>query len=505
MCQRICAPIKELERISRADYTYQRNLLPEQQKEIKTFLDKEEFLFFPEVILSYKVKFDISIDTLNQSPLQQLESSKKYTSNVDDVSLKIDKIEYKGTKDIRGVERIEVVEFNMPDDILDELIERGEHPFHRIDGNHRLSAAKLTNTEKVKRMQIPFCIILSEELIQEEFKDGVMRKIKVSQNEKFEKMVFHNINTKTIPLTSEENLRVILQDDKNFKDAYIKNKGWDYLAARVLVKELPDNLGQVYPYLGNEFNRQPFTVTKETAKLLFDDKVIDKKKSNVAKIKEAIAVVNKAFGDRQPRLENVDKSIIIAAIYIHINVQSLSSFLNWVIANHIYESEGLLPSSLIKIYSKIDQSKSRQIFISMQFDDKTAPHLKAIKLAIEEVNRDHKLDIKLKEIRIDTFNQGHSYKIDDEILRLIEDSGLLIADISEKNVNVYQELGYIMGLNQGKGLKQENFILIKHNKEGDTDSSVGFNIRPFQQLRFDDTMDLIPKLKEAIEKYYSLN
>ncbi len=68
-------------------------------------------------------------------------------------------------------------------------------------------------------------------------------------------------------------------------------------------------------------------------------------------------------------------------------------------------------------------------------------------------------------IRIDQFNQGYSHNINDEILDLIEDSGLLIADISHQNGNVYHEIGYLMGLNQGKGLEHKNFILIKNDSE----------------------------------------
>ena len=92
------------------------------------------------------------------------------------------------------------------------------------------------------------------------------------------------------------------------------------------------------------------------------------------------------------------------------------------------------PNSLIEIYEKIKESKSKQIFISMQFDKESKPRYKAIKEAVTEVNNRHNLEIKLREIRIDEFNQGHSYKIDDQILKLIDDSGLLIADLTSKNI-----------------------------------------------------------------------
>jgi hypothetical protein len=55
LCLRGFAPIKELARISKADYEYQRDILDKQQAIISNFLETEKHLFFPEVILSYKL------------------------------------------------------------------------------------------------------------------------------------------------------------------------------------------------------------------------------------------------------------------------------------------------------------------------------------------------------------------------------------------------------------------------------------------------------------------
>ncbi|MBC8883337.1 hypothetical protein H9X57_07565 [Flavobacterium piscinae] len=91
-------------------------------------------------------------------------------------------------------------------------------------------------------------------MIYEEFKDGSTNKTHEYLGEKFERVVFHNINTKTIPLTSEENLRVILDDEKNFTDEYLKEKfGWEYYAIRKVFKKLPKDLVNVYPNLGKDF------------------------------------------------------------------------------------------------------------------------------------------------------------------------------------------------------------------------------------------------------------
>ena len=85
LCIRGFAPIKELARISKADYQYQRNPNYLQEKEISTFLDEEEYLFFPEVILSYQIKYDTTLKGADKSltPIQKIETEHKFVSNVD--------------------------------------------------------------------------------------------------------------------------------------------------------------------------------------------------------------------------------------------------------------------------------------------------------------------------------------------------------------------------------------------------------------------------------------
>ena len=54
LCIRGFANIKDLARLSEADYSYQRGLLD--RSDISDFLENQTYLFFPEVILSYKFK-----------------------------------------------------------------------------------------------------------------------------------------------------------------------------------------------------------------------------------------------------------------------------------------------------------------------------------------------------------------------------------------------------------------------------------------------------------------
>jgi hypothetical protein len=160
---------------------------------------------------------------------------------------------------------------------------------------------------------------------------------------------------------------------------------------------------------------------------------------------------------------------------------------------------------LIRIFEKVAQARSWQIFVSMQFTPNTLANFEAIQAAVNDLNIKHKLDIQLRPIRIDQFDTGFSYQINDEILRLIEESGYLIADLTCGNKNVYHEIGYLMGLNQGKGLKHENFLLLHNGGIGDSTADVGFNLTAIKQLRVNDTNTLREQVKRQIAVFYGLD
>lgn len=507
LCIRGFAPIKELARISKPDFSYQRNPIYEQEKVIQTFLDEEEYLFFPEVILSFKIKHNAFASKDNSlTPIQWIETKGSFKSNVDGSLLKVKKIAYKDKQDIRKEEDLKIVDLTLNDEELNKLINDHEHPFNRVDGNHRLRAAEVAKSDKVNNMVVPFCIILTETIYDKTLQpDGTYKPTELNKGDKFERAVFHNINTKTIPLTSEENLKVILDDVVNFQDSELENKfGWEYLATRRVYKDFPSNTNDVYPNLGTDFTDNLRTFSKEIIRLLKEEKVISKSSFSPKKVKNALIEINQTFGNNNLLKEKCDRSIVIAAIFLNIAKYDIDLYLQWILKNHIIDIPYLSPRSLIDIYRKLQETKTKQIFVSMQFDSGTKPHYDAIKKAVSEINENYSMEIKIREIRIDEFNEGNSYKIDDKILELIENSGLLIADLSSKNINVYHELGFLMGLNRGNGLKQENFILLKKQTSTSSESEIGFNIRPFQQLRFTDTLELVSKLKEALECYFNL-
>lgn len=478
-CIRGFAPLKDLVKISEAQ-EYQRIIDTEHKKEITEYIEKREYLFFPEVILSYKLS---EKDNAKINSLLGLEIIK---GKKGDVSFALSNKSYTSKSDSRFKEIINLVTID-----INNISLESSKPFSRIDGNHRLSASENISDNSIQNFMAPFCIVL----LNNDVKDIA-----------FESAIFHNINSKAKHLTSEENLNVILNEEY-FSDIDLKDKfGWEFYAIRKLFCELPsDNLSVAFPNLGSEFSNTPKTFCKELVELLIEVKAITKSNKSIDNITEALQKVNVTIGSKclQSKLKSI--GIIEAAVYFELTKKySLDLFFNWILHNHIYEIEGLKAKSLIRIYEKLRETKNKEVFISMQFCPDTEPHYKAIQKAVQEINIEYKLDIKLKEIRIDKFEDGSSYDINEKIFQKIEESGLLIVDISKYNGNVYHELGYMMGLNKAKGLPQENFIIIKSNDKKFKNDKVGFNITSIKQLRFDDTLQLAGMIKESLKKYYNL-
>ena len=473
-CIRGYATLRDLARVSSADPAYQRELTKEHVDEIKRYFEAGEYLFFPEIILSTTLEVDYEKNGATQAdPLQTVMQGHKFKSNVND---------------LRITPRVSRYDLSVAD---------GDRPLKRIDGNHRLSALEALDDEKYDRFVAPFCIIM-------------FGKADAARNEK---ALFHNINSKARKLTSEESLRGIIDDEVGFPDEVLSEQfGPEYLHCRQLRAKLDfDYLRHLRIMFGEvdgaqECQRSTLIQSLQDVHGQFTRLEIDDIPDTDA-LFAAIRAVNDIYADE--RLQRSHAQGLFAAFLFWqlkpgASVGEISQFTNWVLRTHQYELGSINAADLIKIFEKIAESRSRQIFISMAFSGATKPNYDAIKAAVDDLNARHELDIQLREIRVDQFETGYSYEINKEILELIENSGLMIADLSGGNKNVHHEIGYLMGLNRGRGLRNENFLLVHNEQMGDPATEVGFNLAGIKQLRVKDTNGLREKVKKQVELFYGL-
>lgn len=205
--------------------------------------------------------------------------------------------------------------------------------------------------------------------------------------------------------------------------------------------------------------------------------------------------------------------------YSILNKSQLETFVDWVERNGInkIKSSGEFSKSaaldLIRMFEGIYQTKKNRVFVSMSFGDSQSELIyEKICRAIDLFNSkydDHNLLI--TPIRIDRNIEASSYQIPDAIKTAIKSCGLLIADLSSANNNVYHEIGYAMGIAEAKDMTPNIILLYKENTDfnketkKDVDKFVGFNLRNLAQLRFKDYDQLVNGLVERLEKHYGLN
>jgi hypothetical protein len=496
------AKFSELARCSFAD-DYQRNLKPKHQQDIQAYYQRGEYLFFPEVVLALELQVNYEReDAPRAEPLQLLMRSETFRSNVNGVSVKPTK-----TKIAADIVRVSIT-----------IPENAGKVLKRIDGNHRLSAFEaLTDKTQLDANPISFCMLLLPQ-------DGA------KQNEK---ALFYNINSKALPLTSEEVYRGIIDDETGFPDDVLERDfGTEFVLCRAMRKRLDfDYLPHLRRVFG-QLNNVPELPDARCSLLIegLQDWRNERQRLNLdtslpgeTVLLQDIQRINTSYApkhENDSRLRRCAASGLFSAfLYFALSdaaqpdePQRFEQFKNWVLKNHQYELKTINASDLIRIFEKVAESRRRQIFVSMQFKilDKSNqltdnPNWDAIRDAVAELNREHKLDLTLRPIRIDEFDKGYSYPISTEIFELVENSGYLIADLTAGNKNVYHEVGLLMGLNQARQKPHDNFLLLHNSSVGDVSKDFGFNIADFKQLRLSDTNTIRQEVKKQVSIYYGLS
>ncbi|MEB2801353.1 DNA sulfur modification protein DndB [Campylobacter upsaliensis] len=436
---------------------YQRSINHEHEDKILEYLKKDRYLYLPDIVIVIRdndLRFDRTRILLDKKDLR-ISRLKSY--NLMRLQIK--------TKE--GYKQCKIV-----------------------DGNHRLSAIKKLlekseNTPGENYIGVTF-ILTDDNSIKDEL------------------ALFYYLNSKSKPLLPK-----------------------DYLSKTIVEFEKADELKDIdwWLYVFRESNDKLLDILKDYKEGLEKD-VIAKACSYLAKNiqnedEQGKDVLNNFFaflrdvvekGNLKGILERFDEleqlAELICIIFFLYNESK--NYKNSEPENEIkYFCEWLLEDAklekfqdfenLFKVYVNTYIPKSFKIFIAMEFKGKDHI-LNAIETAIQEVN-DEKFannpPLHIDHLRIDKLNKGTTFKIIDEILRQIEHRGLMIADISRKNANVYFEVGYMMALCRAKGIDNQIILLVdKSNKE------VGFDLSGYQQVRYKDEDDLKKKLKNQLKEYY---
>ena len=160
---------------------YQRNLDNQHVEDIKRFLSKGRYRFFPEIVLGLRSK-GAADPIVTYAKKRSSPNDKAYL-----ISVKLKALRDDGFTRIR-----------------------------RIDGNHRLEAAKRLVAEQTASASFkdfskaPFCFI-------------VLNSDRPEDDELAEAMLFNLINSKALPIASEHSLSVIMRDDGAAGERFVED------------------------------------------------------------------------------------------------------------------------------------------------------------------------------------------------------------------------------------------------------------------------------------------
>lgn len=233
-------------------------------------------------------------------------------------------------------------------------------------------------------------------------------------------------------------------------------------------------------------------------------------------IAKNIALLNSIYAGFGGNTGNI-AMLCVMVYYALLNKNQLEAFVSWAKKNGINklkesgEFNKDAANDLVEMFEQIYQTKKNNIFISMQFnDDQSELIYIKIEEAIAKFNRKHgDLLLNPHPIRIDRNVEKSAFSIPDRILEAITYSGLLIADLSSANINVYHEVGFAMGLAQSKDLLPNIILLYKentrfNNENRDVDKFIGFNLRNLSQLRFRNYDQIVDELVKRLEAHYGV-
>lgn len=458
---------------------FQRELDEEHKKELVDFLTYKNYKFFPEIVVGLK-----NIKMLKENKLVTIIEN----------------------------ENIVTLNFNVINDSEDDIFDYVEV----LDGRHRIESIKSYLEEDSSKKALTISIVFI--LLSEDDSDSLV-----------DRAIFYNLNAKAKHLLPDDYLNLLDSDDHDkLNELGILNIS--------LFKFLSKNRESIF-----KIKNDDRLILKQCIDLTdYIVKHIDIKKLGQIKaqedILEVLKLVNKnVISDYDIALKTKLYKVIIYiisngnmdinTIYEYIKID-ISGFIEWLnisgLMNSLVDVDDL--KDFYNTYQKTYIPKSRKIYLSMPYHKETEWTFFLIKDVINEISNN--LQIKIEPIRTDQQTNGVHTGISETVYNEIESCDLMIADLTGGNANVFNEVGFKMGLDKAQGLKETQIIFIVNSKcyyeeflenESFIDNEykvkgkilknnskpVPFNLRGIKHIEFHNSHYLKAELYKELEKYFS--
>lgn len=460
LCLRGIASIKSLAQISEINPDIQRDLLEEHKDEMKEFLERGEYAFFPEVVLSMKMGLSGENGDFTNLAAAVDSADKGFNSKVGNVKINFKPDENKLIDDRRQL-KVAQISFDENDIRLS-----------RIDGNHRLSAASYLTSD----ILIPFCLIIFPN--EDEARNN-------------SRAIFHNINSKQIPIKMEQNIKIIIESSSIFTDGILEKPqpfGLHYKFTRELLCGDEKIDFSCFPNIKKLVSSNKYSFFTDLFRYLLIEGLISKETA-VDDVKNELVNVENALNESSIVISSNNSSIVGALAYYKLsNLDKYNRFIKWVAKNHISDAKNVGIDDIISIFDKVYDNIPKKVFLARWYPASTdenyqkAQHrLNALKSVVESLN--------LELIDLGT-QEGATFDIRSVMYNEIKECDIFIADLTGCRHNVMVEVGY--------ALSSDKERMLFYFAQTEQYSSPPFDLNGFRYELINDSAEIQTKVKPLI-------
>lgn len=214
-------------------------------------------------------------------------------------------------------------------------------------------------------------------------------------------------------------------------------------------------------------------------------------------------------GDLKSENQNSAIAAALVALAFYEDKRYQSYFLDYVVKRRWGCVKDLAVSEVMSLFKEQMDRKKRTIFVSMPFHRYACDyHYQVIEEVVEEINKQYAEqlgDVLLDCHRVDRNEAGKTFEINQKVADAIAECGLLIADLTYSNVNVFHEVGMLMGraFAQQGHTNEFDMILLCDESESSV-NEVEYNLHSLQMVCFKQPTELKDQLKDRLLNFYKL-
>jgi len=482
---RAFASLDQLRYFETTHQNFQREIDTPHLNELVTFLKDKLYRFFPEIVIAIKNYAEL----IDMKLISEIETS---------------------------LENIIRLTFNERDEDNTSVFDS----FEILDGRHRIESIKKLlsedNAQSKNTVSIVFILLASSDT--ESLAD---------------RAIFYNLNAKAKHLLPNDYLNILDNDDEDslnqlgivdIKVFKLFSKEHESIfgshGKRNLLLEQCIDLTNSFVVFNKDIEEQYEELFKKTLELF----------SHVHQHRLYELDIRLKTKIYKLVMHIINEMVPSAASEMHIYVdKEITGFLEWLELTNLIDTIDQT-NDLRDLYRTCKETyipKSRRIFISMPYHKETEWTYYLIKDVINDIEK--QLGIGIQVIRTDKEHDGVHGGIREAVYKQIEESDLMIADLTGNNPNVFNEIGYKMGLDKAKGLQEPQIIFIVNTKSyyieqleerkqsgeepateivvdgkvlNNKSEQVAFNLSSIKQITFYESSFLKTELTNELNSYY---